>query len=342
MNITVIHHLISNTLTPEERAEVLECFRAHGTKAEFFNVFEKVWQETGDEMPEDIQSEIWKRIDELTGCAGADGSSEVCEPVTLNRRPNVLKVSSWKLGSAVAAAVIGLLVLFCGFLYRNYEHRQAELAQRCFVVTADRGQRAEIVLPDGTKVWLNSDTKLSYFADYGVEERRVKLIGEASFAVAKDAEHRFLVDARGVTTEALGTEFNVSAYGDASHIVTTLYEGSVRVSWNNEETVLKPNEKAIIDLPSGSLAVESDASGESEASWRRCELNFNGESLREIVAVLSRTFDTTIVIDDKSLEEEQFVGTIRNTDLLNILDMIGLTTAVVYEVKGDTILLSRP
>lgn len=115
-----------------------------------------------------------------------------------------------------------------------------------YVVLADNGQRASVVLPDGTKVWLNSHTKLNYKSDYGVKERSVSLSGEAYFEVSKDTLRRFLVNAGDMEVEALGTAFNVKAYEEDDEVVTTLFEGSVRTAVGKEFVILSPDESAVL------------------------------------------------------------------------------------------------
>ena len=218
--------------------------------------------------------------------------------------------------------------------------KQKQLSTQNFTVLAEKGQRAFITLPDSTKVWLNSDTKISYPADYGLKERNVTLVGEAYFEVAKNPDKHFIVEAKGMQVEALGTSFNVNAYQNDNKIIASLFSGSVRVSYDRHMAILKPHESVKVDLLNRSFSRYKDESMQNIALWRKNEITFDGESLEEITHIMSRLYNTTICIEE-SLKKVCYIGTIRNNNLENFIDIINLTTPVVYENKGDTVFLRK-
>ncbi|EXY33642.1 fecR family protein [Bacteroides fragilis str. 3397 T10] len=116
------------------------------------------------------------------------------------------------------------------------------------MVAVDYGQKANLTLPDGTKVWLNSATHLSYDAEYNKSDRKIYLDGEAYFEVAKNKDKRFIVCCNDLEIEALGTIFDVKGYGDDLSVTTLLAEGSVRVSNKREFEIKSKNSKlSVID-----------------------------------------------------------------------------------------------
>lgn len=325
MRIELLHRLIAGTTTEEENRQLMEWFRQCASKEEFFMLFETAWKESPDEMPRDVQERMYRRL-----------SRELDEKKT----KTILLRSrfSWKVWPQIAVACI---IIVLGLVNYRMNDKQKQLSTQNFTVLAEKGQRAFITLPDSTKVWLNSDTKISYPADYGLKERNVTLVGEAYFEVAKNPDKRFIVEAKGMQVEALGTSFNVNAYQNDNKIIASLFSGSVRVSYDRHVAILKPHESVQVDLLNRSFSRYKDESMQNIALWRKNEITFDGESLEEITHIMSRLYNTTICIEDESLKKVCYIGTIRNNNLENFIDIINLTTPVVYENKGDTVFLRK-
>ena len=163
MRIELLHRLIAGTTTEEENRQLMEWFRQCASKEEFFMLFETAWKESPDEMPRDVQERMYRRL-----------SRELDEKKT----KTILLRSrfSWKVWPQIAVACI---IIVLGLVNYRMNDKQKQLSTQNFTVLAEKGQRAFITLPDSTKVWLNSDTKISYPADYGLKERNVTLVGEA-------------------------------------------------------------------------------------------------------------------------------------------------------------------
>ena len=325
MRIELLHRLIAGTTTEEENRQLMEWFRQCASKEEFFMLFETAWKESPDEMPRDVQERMYRRL-----------SRELDEKKT----KTILLRSrfSWKVWPQIAVACI---IIVLGLVNYRMNDKQKQLSTQNFTVLAEKGQRAFITLPDSTKVWLNSDTKISYPADYGLKERNVTLVGEAYFEVAKNPDKRFIVEAKGMQVEALGTSFNVNAYQNDNKIIASLFSGSVRVSYDRHVAILKPHESVKVDLLNRSFSRYKDESMQNIALWKKNEITFDGESLEEITHIMSRLYNTTICIEDESLKKVCYIGTIRNNNLENFIDIINLTTPVVYENKGDTVFLRK-
>ena len=149
------------------------------------------------------------------------------------------------------------------------------------------------------------------------------------------------MEAKGLQVEALGTAFNINAYKEDNKIIASLFSGSVRVSYDDHVAILQPYESVKVDLLTRGFFQYKDESMKDIALWRENEITFDGESLEEITHIMNRLYNTTIHIEDESLKKECYVGTIRNNSLENFIDIINLTTPVVYEYKGDTVFLKR-
>jgi ferric-dicitrate binding protein FerR (iron transport regulator) len=163
------------------------------------------------------------------------------------------------------------------------------------------GQQQQYVLPDGTKVWLNTASTLQFSPSFDGKDRIVELSGEAFFEVSKNAVLPFRVKIKGAEIDVLGTRFNVKAYEDEPVSRTTLVDGSVKIIRGTEEVALKPGEQAEMSfLPSdGTAAVKVSQAGDMDAimSWKDGDLNFNNEDLRAVMRQIARCYDMTVVFD---------------------------------------------
>lgn len=213
-------------------------------------------------------------------------------------------------------------------------------------LTIPRGGQFFLKLSDGTKVWLNSDTKIKYpvhFVDG--ETRKVELLyGEAYFDVSPSTENKgssFVVNQDLQNIEVLGTEFNIKAYKEDDKIYTTLVEGAVAVSNDSHTTLLKPNQQSIITGATPEITV-SDVKVYSEVAWKDGVFNFRKKELQEVVQVLMRWYDVEIIIEDPTLKTYKFNGLLRkDQDLYDILKLINQTEKINYEKKDKKIVLSN-
>ena len=198
-HIELLDRFMSGKTSPEEEQTLLAWFSDPDHKEEIMAFYKSRWEESsGKKLPPKLQGQMF--------CEIKKRMRQEKKTLEIKKKPHTLW--KWLSYAAVALICIGL-----GIGSHWYNMRQVPPPDPLdYVVLADNGQRASVVLPDGTKVWLNSHTKLNYKSDYGVKERSVSLSGEAYFEVSKDTLRRFLVNAGDMEVEALGTAFNVKAY----------------------------------------------------------------------------------------------------------------------------------
>ena len=176
------------------------------------------------------------------------------------------------------------------------------------------GQRLQLTLQDGTSVWLNAQTTITYPTRFAGNERKVFIDGEALFDVAKDKERPFLVSSQGIQMRVLGTRFNLFSYPEASHIRTSLLEGSLMVyreSKESESILLKPNEEVIIDDYQMKVEPIKDA---SYFLWSQGIYSFHEEPLINILQKLELYFDVEIEVKDQSIYTWEYTGKFRQKD----------------------------
>tara|TARA_R110002096_G_scaffold265300_2_gene458790 strand:- start:15880 stop:17034 length:1155 start_codon:yes stop_codon:yes gene_type:complete len=207
-----------------------------------------------------------------------------------------------------------------------------------------RGGKYQLVLSDGTKVWLNADTKLKYPAVFKKgETRKVELMyGEAYFDVSPSTKHQgvgFNVICKGQEVEVVGTEFNIKAYSDEHHIYTTLVEGKVGLTLENgEKEFLNPSEQTVLNLQTKYLT-KSKVDVDYDVAWVRGYFNFKDKPLNDIMKVLSRWYDVEIFFESPELEKVKFSGLLnRKQNIGDILKGIQNTKFInAYGIKNKTI-----
>ena len=230
-----------------------------------------------------------------------------------------------------AAAVMLLFALQMGWYIA--QHRAIDVIE----TITEAGQKSNIILPDGSRVWLNSASRVSYNSDFNVKNRNISLQGEAYFEVAEGHGHPFVVKAQDISVTAIGTKFNIRAYNGDNTVTTTLVEGKVMTEASSQTLMLNPNQEAVYDKVSGIIS-KSDLKDDAYAvPWMQNSILFQDHSLEEIAAILERMYNVNIVFDDDTVRKYSFTGLIRNNSLSNILELISGTSPVNYTMTTDTI-----
>ena len=199
-----------------------------------------------------------------------------------------------------------------------------------------------LILSDGTKVWLNADTRIHYPVQFGKLSREISLKGEAYFEVAKDTTRPFIVNTEGMKVKVLGTKFNVNSYQDDGRIYAILEEGSVEVSNGQDTQILQPRQIAYTNTW-GNTSKLTVASCDPAlfTGWKEGELRFRNTSLTQILKQISRCYDVTVILDH-NYQEEYFSGDISyHTPLANLLQAIEASTSVRFKIEGHTVYMKK-
>lgn len=205
-------------------------------------------------------------------------------------------------------------------------------------ITTPRGGQYTVVLPDGTKVWLNAASSLRFPASFTGKERNVELNGEGYFEVAKNAAKPFKVKVNKLEVEVLGTHFNIMAYKDEPKIETILIEGSVKIKNGTAEALLKPGQEALAGQKDTYLKVQQ-ANIEEAMAWKNGYFLFNAENIQSIMRKISRWYDMDVVYVG-NVENKDFDGTVsRFKNVSEVLKMLELTDAIHFKVEEGRIIV---
>lgn len=208
-------------------------------------------------------------------------------------------------------------------------------------LSVPRAGQYQVVLPDGSKVWLNSESSLKYPTAFAGNERRVELEGEGFFDVSTDPARPFIVSTANQSVEVLGTQFNINNYPEGGVSHTTVLEGSVRIATKKggETKVLTPGQQAIISTRGiRTRNIET----EYVIAWKNGYFMFDNETLGVIMEKLSRWYDVEVVFKDASLKDRTFFGSIsRFENISKILNIIARTDVANFDIHDGKIIISN-
>lgn len=204
-------------------------------------------------------------------------------------------------------------------------------------LSTPRGGQYQVVLSDGTKVWLNAASSIRYPTVFSGKLREVTLTGEAYFEVAKNKERPFQIKVEAMKIAVLGTHFNVNAYEDEPEIKTSLLEGSVQITKGNTSGLLKPGQQAVVTNKSDKIKT-SNVDLTEVVAWKNGLFRFEGADITTIMREIGRWYDVEIVYAGK-LPNNRFVGKIsRKVELSEVLKILALSK-VKFTVAGKKIIV---
>lgn len=209
-------------------------------------------------------------------------------------------------------------------------------------VEVPRGSQFDMVLEDGTHVWLNADSRLRFPLTFPQGERRVYVEGEAYFEVSENPQKPFFVETPSQNLRVLGTKFNVYAYPEEENIYTSLVAGSVMLTSKMGQggMVLRPGQQACLSRKGGDYVV-SDVDAAEAASWRNAEFVFDNISLEKVFAKLKRWYDFEYEFEDPSVASRTMYGSIPiYDDIWSVLELIESSGIAVAKQEGGKVIVS--
>lgn len=208
-------------------------------------------------------------------------------------------------------------------------------------VEAPLGSKTKLYLPDGTLVWLNAGSRMTYSQGFGVDNRKVELEGEGYFEVKRNEKIPFFVKTKDLQLQVLGTKFNFRDYPEDHEVVVSLLEG--KVGLNNllreeKEAVLSPDERAVLNKANGFLTVES-VTASNASQWTDGYLFFDEELLPDIAKELERSYNVKIHIANDSLKTFRFYGNFvrREQNIQEVLEALASTEKMQYKIEERNI-----
>ncbi len=322
MTDEILYKYISHQATSEESEQVLEWADESDDRKKELARLRNVWIMAGLEneidpvLKEREINRIWKVIRELN----------------LLEKKKVFRMKFLRYAAAVLVLVGTSGTI--GYLISNFGSKTSSGYTEIIV---PRGERSSVVLPDGSTVQLNSDSKLRFVPEFGSGKRRVILEGEGFFQVTHNSSHPFVVETANLQVEVLGTSFDVCSYPDDSLTTTYLETGKVKIS-NKQlgEVFLSPNE-ALSYNKSTNQSTKFKLDDRRLSDWTKGILAIDGETIGEFAKKLERRFNIRITFGDQEVKNHIYSGSIKDEDLNTVLEALRFASSINYERNGDTI-----
>ena len=315
MNYQLLNKYLNSTAT---EAEVVEVFK---------------WIEASPENRKEFM--------DLKKAYALSSSEKVNHSAAWNQTfaPIFKKAKTFKLYNSIAKyAAILVLVFSCSIALYYFDSLMINdnlVYDKGVSIRVPYGQSANLELPDGTKITLNSGSTLTYNGNYSLGERKVQLIGEAFFEVAKDKQHPFTVNTSTLNFHVYGTSFNIQVYPNSNLIYATLIEGSLGVKNMKNKELLKllPGENMTFDTLSAKFNVDN-VNTNLYTSWKDGYISFSNEKLKDIAKKIERWYNVEIVITDINLGEQAYMGTLlKDKPIDQILEVFKLTSGMKYKIE---------
>jgi len=318
----LIIRLFSDEANPDEKKKIEEWLGQSAENRKQYADLREIWLSTGIQTNADnyqLEDAIQKFKDQI------------------NSKKYRLK-NQFNLQQLLKYAAILILILGLPFSY-YIGNRNAKSDNSTTTISCAFGDKSSIVLPDSSKVWLNSGSKLTFNADFKSGARKVVLEGEAFFSVSKDKDHPFRVKTKDIDIEVLGTKFNVKAYPDETSVSTTLVEGSLEISSQYENTRIKPDQKLVFSRENKKMTLREIKDTSADTEWKDGRLVFRNESLGELAPKLRRWFDVDIVFADERAKQRRFTGVLERESILEVISYFDLSKYVQCRIQGNKIII---
>lgn len=322
----IIHDAKSIHATDEQRQELLSLF--HQADVEF-------------SLKENLLDDLQKTSVPATNNQFFDA---IFEKLWLRRK---IEVKSRDFGTRLSVrfaqwAAILVVGLFLGYYFDAFKKASSPIY---YTSVTPKGSVSEMLLPDGTHIFLNSGSKISYSVEGANNRREIFLVGEAWFQVAKMKEKPFLVHTSTYDIWVTGTSFNVKAYPEEKDVTTTLEEGHVSVKSSGnlklaEDIMLKPGEQLIYNAESKNIRVQ-EVNTKWYTSWKDNKLVFVNMSLKDLAVLLERKYGIEIEIVDQGILDYHYDGTIKDETILEILEILKRTLPIQYRIVNQRVVIQK-
>lgn len=255
------------------------------------------------------------------------------------------KSTQWQLPSRLMKyAAIFILAFLMGlggaYLVQEKDSNYTEIYTE---INVPYGERSEIVLYDGTRVWLNSGTTFRFPLVFKSDQRQVFIRGEGFFDIAADRKKPFIVNAQQMNIEVTGTRFNICAYPDDPKYFATLEEGRILATntLTGEKLNMKPGDHAILDLGTQAISTQP-VNTKLYTSWKENMLRFENAEFAEVVKKMERWYDVKITVDASLNFNKRYNMTVKTESLREMLRLLAFTTPMSYEINEDQVFIKRP
>lgn len=361
MDLERFYQLLSRKMAGQaSESELQELFTLMEENEELFSLYSALTTPTpfaGEAIKEEAESSFAVHAVKMQMHQEVS-EEETALPVLHQQKPAATWMRKTVLLAAAAASLLLFLVGGQYFLYQPEKSTTTGMAPN--EVVTKKGSRSTILLPDGTRVSLNANSKLTYKENFGTDNREVILSGEAFFDVKRDSRRPFIIHTEKMNIKVLGTSFNVKNYPEDDLVEAALIHGKIEVTFLDrpaEKMFLKPGDKLVLrknqeeeshktsvnGLPKIQLTSISPLEDSTlvETAWMDNKIAFSNASLKEIAAQLERRFDVEIEFADSTLLDYTYTGIFEKETPERILQLLSFSQRFNYVTKTNKIVIMK-
>lgn len=362
---------LANEASADELRELETILRANPELHFTLQALSDLWQQHHPSNAAELEQAYEAHLDRMNaaGLSMPVQTTPVPDPDPFGQpaQPSRLRKTFRALATGIGIAAIVLLCI-APFVFHNKP--STTVAARKLTPTSEistrNGSKTNIVLTDGTKVWLNAGSKISYDKAFGETERRITLTGEAYFDVTHDPNKPFIIHTQAMDIRVLGTVFNVKSYPEDHLTETSLIRGSIEVTLNDnraQKIMMKPNEKLVIkdelpDTPTRQSPRLKNRQAEEpiislihlnyfskdstilETSWVYNRLVFEDESFAQLAKRMERWYGVRFVFGNEDIAQQRFTGSFQNETVVQALEAMQITAKFNYRIEDKTITIT--
>ena len=322
---SIIGKSLEGNISPDEEKALNEWINSSNTNKQLYFQIKELWYHKQDQTNNSQAIAAYDKL--INRIKFAEG---------IQAQSRVQRISSQVNQFVKYAAIIFFFISF-SFLSYYYIIHESSKNEFC-TISVPKGNKSEIVLPDGSKIWLNNNSKLTYPKNFNQSVRQVELIGEGYFEIQRNVKVPFIVKTSDISIKVLGTKFNISAYPNDKFIETTLISGKVTVQSNeNPEVIstLNPGESMTFDKLNNRAAIAS-VDTKFYTYWMKGEFVFKDERFETLAKRIERIYNVEITFDDPTLKEKTYTGDFKVDDnIYSILEIFKRSTSVPIEYVTD-------
>lgn len=297
-----------------------------------------------NENPENqnIYQELWSAYQLTTPDVDVFVSDKEAAWTKIERQINIpgTRKSFFIQFSRIAAAAVVFFLIGIGVQYYLTDKFPSDFLNQYSKVVVPEGQKSMMVLPDGSKVWLNSGSELKFKSSFNSQIREVELEGEAFFEVTKDHSRMFRVFTGAVSIEVYGTAFNVKNYKEEKKLEVTVESGNVGVIEDgNKLADLTKGKQVSINKETNVVSLNT-ANVDIVSAWKNNELVFDGTPFEEVIRYLERWYGVNITIEEKMKKKHNFTFKVKTESFRELLELLKEITPLQYKINGKNVIIT--
>lgn len=291
-----------------------------------FDKENELWQESGTKTKHDYfkLDKTWSDLSSNLNIGGKRAG-----PVL------ILKKNNFRIFIA-AASIVCMVAIGTLALWLVNSRSIKQIVNTSTKVCTNQGEKAHIYLPDSTMIYMNSGTSIEYSSYYNVKERKVKLKGEAYFDIRSNPERPFIIELDKMILSATGTRVNVFSYENEGRIETTLVEGNIQVTINDQEPLdIKPGQQ-VVYFTKTNKALIRNVNAETYTSWKENKLRFIDTPFEEVLRNIARRYNVTFEIRSHDLLDLKFTATFIDESIDDVMQLLQAVSPITYRIQYRT------